>query len=329
MMTLLWGGKGGARPGFAITSPQGGRGAGKTTLAESAPVRSATMSFAANEDIKQIKERLLTPAAMTKRVALIDNVKSLRYSNADIEGLVTCDTISGRRMYFGEGSRPNTLVWICTVNGALLATDLAQRFVMIEIDPPARSGSWTEETAAFIDNNCEAIIADLVGRCARTNEIAAIQPLGVVGGAGPVRLPDPTATQELILQRQAVADVEAEEHGVVVDYFLTQLERLGYAPDCDRILVPSYIAARWWNAATQETPKSVIAVGRIIGQAIDEQRLPQLARNVCKAWPRGFGGSDRRRTRHPPWLSTWQIVSPNAMQRSVMGITTKQSFEGP
>jgi hypothetical protein len=36
---------------------------------------------------------------MTKRVVNLDNLKSLKFSNAGLEALITADVISGKRLY--------------------------------------------------------------------------------------------------------------------------------------------------------------------------------------------------------------------------------------
>ena len=64
------------------------------------------IGFHANEDICTIKARLLSPEATGVRIALIHNVKSLRFSWAELEALITAPVISGKQMYVGEASRP-------------------------------------------------------------------------------------------------------------------------------------------------------------------------------------------------------------------------------
>ncbi len=61
LLTLLWGGGGGCRPAFVITADKG-RGKGKSKLAELlASVVGGALDFSQNEDISQIKTRLLIP----------------------------------------------------------------------------------------------------------------------------------------------------------------------------------------------------------------------------------------------------------------------------
>ncbi len=150
MMTPMWGGPPGCRPAFLVTSDDG-RGVGKTTVAEMAgELYDGILQFSPNEDIGKIKTRLLTPDALTRRVALLDNVKSHRFSWGDWEALITASTINGHRLYGGDATRPNTLTWFITLNGASLSTDMAQRSVIIKVKRPERSATWKEETEAYI-----------------------------------------------------------------------------------------------------------------------------------------------------------------------------------
>ena len=140
--TALWGGTGGAGPAFVITSDLG-RGVGKSRLAAlTGYLVGGSLDFSAKEDIATIKQRLLSPDALTHRVAFLDNVKSLRFSWAELGALVTSVEISGKRMFVGEVQRPNTFTWFGTLNGASLSTDMAQRCVIIKLGRPEYSGTF-------------------------------------------------------------------------------------------------------------------------------------------------------------------------------------------
>ena len=84
---------------------------------------------------------------------LVDNVKTSRFSWSDLEALITCDYISGRKMYVGDGRRPNTLVVAITMNGACVSKDIAQRSVIIRLKRPTYSGNWESDTADYIDKH--------------------------------------------------------------------------------------------------------------------------------------------------------------------------------
>ncbi len=289
LLTILWGGSCGSRPAFVFTA-DAGRGKGKSKAAELlSRVAGGTIDFSANEDMGQIKTRLLSPDALPKRVALLDNVKSHRFSWAELEALITAPAISGRRMYVGEGTRPNTLTWIVTLNGAALSTDMAQRSIIVKIGEPNRSRSWEDDTTAYIEANRQAIIADAIGilsgppqaELARYSRWATWEA-GVLS-----RLPDPSEAQAVILERQGAVDVEAEEADAIGEFFKQQLERLDYSTDREVVLIPSSVASRWLNWATGEQ-RSVIAGCRTIKQLCEERRLVRLAASAGRGNGRGF-----------------------------------------
>jgi hypothetical protein len=288
MVTLFWGGGGGCRPVFVYTG-DGGRGIGKTKLAAmTADLGGGAVELAADEDIEVIKQRLLSPEGITRRAALLDNVKSRGFSWANFEALVTAPTISGKRLYTGEASRLNVLTYFVTLNGVALGTDLAQRSVIIKLDRPERSGTWEEETYRFIDQNRAALVGDIVaflkgprGHLEKHSRWAAWER-DVLS-----RLPDPAAAQHLIAERQGQADVEEEEGGLVEDFFAKQLRALDYDPDRDAVHIPSEVPTHWYNGATLEKHKT-ITVGRILSQMHGEGRLHRLRPNPSRHRGRGF-----------------------------------------
>jgi hypothetical protein len=152
---LAWGGPPGARPAWLFTAPDddplGGRGVGKSKIIELVgELFGGMLEVSPNEDIIAIKKRLLSPAARTLRLCRIDNIKSFRFSWADLEGLITSPVISGHRMYKGEGRRPNTLTWALTLNGASLSKDLAKRVIVVKLQRPTYCPTWEAETRALI-----------------------------------------------------------------------------------------------------------------------------------------------------------------------------------
>lgn len=296
LATGAWGGPPGARPCFAIVADEG-RGCGKSKLAQMVgELYGGVFDLAAGEDFGKFRERLLSPDGLLKRIVLFDNLKSLRFSWQELEALITSTTISGKRLYVGEASRPNLLTVIVTLNGPALASDMAQRSCVIKLAKPKRSGTWEEETRRYINENRAAIIADIVaflrsprGELAQFSRWASWE-LDVLSC-----LPEPADAQKVILERQQIIDVEGEEAGILEEFFADQLGRLHYSPDADQVFIPSAIAGRWFNWAHNDQQK-VGAVSRIIGQLIDEERIHRLRRNVCRSWGRGFvwhgAGSD-------------------------------------
>ena len=294
LMTLAWGGPPGTRPCFVITSDDG-RGVGKTIFAETAcQVFGGATAISHKEDIGRIKTRLLSPDSLTKRAALLDNVKTLKFSWDDLESLITSTTIGGHRMYAGEATRPNMLTWFVTLNGPSLSTDMSQRAIIIKVKRPPRTGAWHEETIQFIENNRVRIIADLIGCLkAGATEIKSFTRWATWERSVLSRLPEPSDAQTVIRERQGNVDADAEEADVLECFFAEQLRRLKYDPDAEYVFIPSEIAARWAGWAHNEKIKTVPAC-RVINQAITEGRIQRLKPNRCNAWGKGFVWSGSR-----------------------------------
>ncbi len=289
LATPLWGGPPGTRPAGMMTA-KAGRGMGKTTLAEKvARIYGGHIDISPQEDIGAIKSRLLSPEASSKRIALLDNVKTTRFSWGELEALITADTVSGKRMYVGEGQRPNYLSWIITLNGASLSTDMAQRVVEIRIGKPDYDPTWEERTNEFIDGHRENLIADLIGflrrpaRTLRRHSRWAAWESGVLS-----RVDDPDTCLDTILDRRGEADVEEEEGKIIEDYFSGQLRALDYDPDRDDVFLANSIAASWYNTATGDRCK-VAAVSRALRQLANEGRISQIvAARAGTGGERGF-----------------------------------------
>lgn len=278
--TLIWGGPGGTRPLFTATSDHG-RGAGKSTLMHLlGELVGGVLKLSAREDADTIKSRLLSPEGMRSRMALLDNVKTMKFSWAELEDLVTTYSISGKRMYHGEGSRPNTLTWAITMNGLSLSPDLAQRAVIIKLDKAAYSGDWERTAREFVVRHRREIIGDLVA-------FLRSEPVTLTGhsrwamweNAILARLSDPRETQRLIRERQSQANTEADEAEVIEEFFRAELESYLYDVERQKIFIPTKIAREWMVKATGEQ-HSVVAVGRILAQRIREGALASLEVNA-------------------------------------------------
>jgi hypothetical protein len=284
LMTLVWGGSPGARPAFIFTADRG-RGKGKSkTASMMARLVGGTVDFSSRDEFETLKKRLLTS---TNRVAFLDNVKSLKFSWAELEGLITAPTISGWRLYSGNGSRPNTITWFITLNGVALSTDMAQRAVIIKIGEPTNAANWEAETEAYIDTHRDAIIADLIACLKVQADPLAKYSRWANWEAGVLsRLPEPSDAQRVILERQTVVDVEAEDAVAIEEKFTSRLESLGYTV-FDRVHIPTEVAADWYYSVTREK-KGTSAVGRILAQFCNEGRMKRLSRNACNEFGRGL-----------------------------------------
>jgi hypothetical protein len=287
--TVIWGESGGQRPAFLLTA-DGGRGSGKTTLAKMvAAFAGGKFDVSPTEDEGRIKNRLLTPESLTTRVALIDNLKSMKFSWDFLEGLITSDSISGHRLYCGNGSRPNNLIWILTVNGASLSTDMSQRVITIKLDRPKRSGAWEEETSQFIRENRQLIIADLIGLLRREKQPLAQHSRWARWEDEVLsRLEEPDELQRLIVTRQQGTDAEADEAQAIEEHFETCLKELTLDTDTGRYFIPGKYVYRWFCDATAERNLTPTGVSRRLKQSINEGRIRRLEYHRHKKHGRGF-----------------------------------------
>ena len=263
----------GRRPAYLIDSDDG-RGSGKTTLATHvAALYGGGFNVAYGEDIDRLKARFLTPAALTKRIAIIDNVKTLDFSNQAIESLITDSEISGRRNNHGEATRPNNLTWIFTLNSASLSTDVAQRAIIIKLSRPSYDADWEERVQNLIQDNRERIFGDLIAMLRREPKpIKHKLRWSAWVHAVLAKCDDPAACVERIIERQSAADVEVEGCALVEDYFAGRLQSLGFDPERCDVFIPNPIAAAWYNAATGERAKTV-GIGRRLHQWEKEGKL--------------------------------------------------------
>ena len=282
LMTLVWGGAPGTRPAFLFTGPevdeQQGRGVGKTTFATiTAPLFGGFLRVGTREDMPAIIKRLLSAQGRGKRVVLLDNVKTHRFSWAELEAFITSPVISGHEMYRGEGQRPNTTTVAITVNGASLSKDLAQRAIVVRLARPEHAAAWAETVARYIADCGPEILADLRRLLESGATATYSRPSRWAAWEAEVlaKVEDPQACQAAILQRQALVDDDASEAEIVAEHFLTQLTRRGIDPATGYVLVARPLAREWLEAALGEPMKTSKARAVLNGLGI-----PQLYESV-------------------------------------------------
>lgn len=277
-LTALWGGASGQRPAFLIESEdddsQGGRGVGKSKAAYSlAHLVGGHIDARPGEDIDKLMTRLLSPGALDRRIAILDNVKALKFSWSDLEALITADVISGRQLYTGEGRRPNTLVWIITLNRASLSKDMAQRCVIIRLKRPERNPAWEAETWAYIDTHRWKIIGDIIAQLRepapglyRYSRWSAWER-DVLS-----HVAEPTECQAAVEERQEAIDDDDADSAMVRQAFVQELQKRGHDPEADAVFIPSADAALIVNGATGEKRPVNRATGFLRTLTIKELR---------------------------------------------------------
>lgn len=276
-VTPFWGGRGGARPCFVITASEG-RGIGKTKLSDVLSLLvGGHVEVSQQDEAAIIRQRLLSPEGVNKRLARLDNVKSLRFSWADLESIITTPVISGKRMYVGEAARPNTLTWIVTLNGIALSTDMAQRSIIIRLRKPDRRPDWEAEVAAHVVEHRAAIVADIRHFLELPSKPAATHSRWAAWeGDVLAKLPDAEALQAIIRERSADSDADADDALLIEEFFEEQLDGLEYDVAADPVLIPSNVAADWYTRATHEK-RPINHACRILHQAIGEGKFAKLS----------------------------------------------------
>jgi hypothetical protein len=257
-LSLFWGGEPGQRPGFLITAPDDdpkqGRGVGKSTLVKhGAKLCGGLIECSANDGMDDIKKRMLSPEGRGKRVLLIDNVKTHKFSWAELEGFITAATISGRQLYVGEGQLPNLFTVGITVNGATLSKDLAQRCVIAQMKRPEYSATWELDTVQFIDKYRWAIIGDILAILRSSGKpLRKFSRWGLWEQSVLAHAADPEACQAIIEARQDAVDDDQDEHDLVRDAFIEAMREQGRVAATSVVLIPSRVAADLVERATGE-----------------------------------------------------------------------------
>jgi ABC-type oligopeptide transport system ATPase subunit len=287
-VTPFWGGAGGTRPVFVLTSDDG-RGSGKSSTARMVcRLFGGHIELTSNETFERIKERLLTPESLRYRIVLLDNVKSHKFSWADFEGLVTSPVISGRALYIGEAQRPNTLTYLITMNGPAFSKDLAQRSVIIKVSKPQYAGNWIEMVETYIAEHRRAIYADCVEFLRRERTaITGHSRWGAWEKDVLQRLPEPDEVRRIIAERQSFTDSDADECDLIQSYVQNQLADLRYDTEQHSVFIPAVLFVTWYRAATNDRTGSTVGVMRKINQSIDESEFTNLFRWTNKRKGRG------------------------------------------
>lgn len=286
VMTLFWGGRAGARPVFVITSDQG-PGSGKTTLADVVSVLvDGSVDASPKDDVAQLKTRLLSNDATGKRIVLIDNIKSAKFSWADFEALVTRPVISGRGLYVGESRRPNIFNWLVTLNGISLSADIAQRSVVIKLKRTTFDATFRERVFNFAIDHRDEIISDALGALRSignpTNCITTFSRWGNWEDQVLNKLPDPQILQQTIVERQAESDDDLDEADILREYVVFDLRANGLDPDGVSLQIDSQIAASWVNRSMGGSRLSTNTACRKLQDLIRRGKIPQLTAHRAK-----------------------------------------------
>jgi hypothetical protein len=312
ILTMFWGGQPGRRPAFLITGPtfdsERGRGLGKSTAVEilADELGAGMFEVPPTGDMETVKTRLLSPDAMFKRVCRLDNVKALRFSWAELEGLMTAPRVNGRRLYVGDGSRSNTLVWAITVNGESLSEDLSQRCVQIKVARPSYRKDWEADVRRYIRENRAGLLGDI--KHALANPDRTVEPSGRWASwecevlAATAR---PEESQWGILERRKTMNADQKAADRFREYVRDRLAELGKEPDNCFVFIHSAVMYEWLDRAERTKHASNKANETIRGFGIPE--LQGKRKNTVRGWH--WTGKDYAEAGEPSEID-WQRAFP-------------------
>jgi len=282
LLTPFWGGPPGTRPLFNIIADSG-RGCGKTTAAEKIADIAGGCINVLGTNTETLATRLLSPNARDKQIILLDNLKSDKFDWAGAEHLVTATTVSGRRLYHGEGQRLNLFTWFITVNGCSLSTDMAQRSVIIKLAKPENDPTWLTRLNAYIEEHRSAIIGDCLQLLAGPkNEIGPCSRWSTWEEGVLSVLENPKNLQELILSRQKTIDADQNDAQEIEEAIEEAIEAAGHsALDCFHISAGDINKAFGKPLSKQASTRSLI-------QMINEGQISRLVPNSSRKKGRGF-----------------------------------------
>ena len=291
-LTALWGGGEGQRPAFVVASKDG-RGSGKSTVGEmiAAVLGQPFISGGTKQSIEDLKTRILSPEGLTSRVVIFDN-ETGRVSCGELAGLITSPLISGRRLYEGEGRRPNNLLWIITLNTPSLDSDLASRSIPVSVKKPTYSPDWKTETLALVESHRWGIISALIAMLKTdTPRLDTVTRWGaweneVLSKIGSF-CPDIPKLQSIILDRQRAFDDEADEIQLIRDGFIEAIK----LADVDAEMFPCFFknshASDIYNSVTGARVRKNTAL-RDIKNLIRMGAISELKEHQHGVYGRGF-----------------------------------------
>lgn len=165
IVTPAWSQGAGKKPLFIIQSDPEIEGekvnVGKTTLA-----RIVSTLYGGSIDLKPGMSEEKSAQAMVKladkQVVIYDNVKTTAWSSAQLEAMVTANTIQGHALYKGAVIIPNDFTYIVTVNDPSVSPDLASRAVPISLcKPPIQDATWQYNVEKFLQENRTRLFQDI------------------------------------------------------------------------------------------------------------------------------------------------------------------------
>lgn len=307
LMTLLWGGPPGRRPAFLFEGDtddaQAGRGVGKSTAASKlASVFGGAVAIDAAEPFTRTRSRLLTPDAGGYRVLLMDNVKTFRVSNADLESLITSPDVNGHRLYHGQAAVPNYYTLFLTINGASLSRDVAQRVIPIRLARKKILAGWEADVDEFVRTRRDRLIADLAAALRGPGApLDRVTRWGVWEQDVLSRVPHPNACMASVEERTGSMDADDDDSDRIRDTLAHVLKSFSKAADRSRVLINSPALVHLIQLALNERNITANGASALV-KSLGVKGFAKSNRNGARYWL--WSGDDARGSRHsaPPVL---------------------------
>lgn len=318
LLTPGWGGLPGQRPAFVFTSAHG-RGAGKTTTAEviSKVWGGSITTDLSRKSLDEFKARLLDQTSQSKRIVLVDNIKT-SVSNPQIEAMITSSVLDGKRMYHGDFRRPNLLTWFLTANSPRLSRDLTDRSVPVRIGKP-KGRDFQGWAAKFLAARRGELLADLLAilespdKCTIPDD--RLGRWGAWQKAILQKFENGNDLNDLIISSRPAYDEDAEDAETVAEIVSGFLEchsigGITIDPRKDKIGIPNRllyeILRDSWSRPGMSDKSVRLELGNLISMEGLECLSPGAGRKFgrCHIWE-GIDAEQSQPTFFP-WSDSWQ-----------------------
>lgn len=268
----------GSRPAFIVSSKDS-QGAGKSKVPQkAAKLSGGNLDFNQTDKPEDIKKQFLSPSALRKRIAFIDNIKTPKFSWGALEGLITSTEISGHQMYVGHSTRPNLVTWCLTFNGVSLSRDMAQRSIIVHVKKPKYDAEWEPRVDQFIEENRHGLISEIL-TVLQNQKIEMSRPVTrwpiweseVLSRCCPNEHFE--GVQQLIVDRSSDADGDNDEYAEFESFVEDRLVDIGYDSKSMNVFIPNRIIRKWWQEChgSEKKPQTITAdLKRIVEQKMQD-----------------------------------------------------------
>ncbi|HEY2784309.1 MAG TPA: hypothetical protein VGJ05_04965 [Fimbriiglobus sp.] len=264
VLQTYWGGPCGARPIIVIESetgeydPDGGRGYGKTKLAEFVlGLTGEPYRLLSTSSPERVRSDLLTPGNKYRSVFL-DNAKTFKMASENIESMVTSSSIGGHVLFKGGGSKPNRLTWVITANAMQFGKDLADRGVIIRLEKADHSNrGWESQMLAYWGDpeNRAALVADVAWHLLvkESSDVTLSDRWGPWVSEVLCKTENPDASLEVILARREGADGDSKLRSAYFEHLTACMKNEGHDALLCSLRIPSVMLTQWLFAMDKRT----------------------------------------------------------------------------